>query len=70
MLLSIQPFKEMIRMKKVNLAVALFTGLFVAIIVVVSGYFMPDRNLLISSVIAILAALIGYTIGQFLFSKK
>ena len=57
-------------MKKINVGTALFTGLFVGIIVFLSDYFIPNTSLVISVIIAGLSGLVGGLIGNKLFQNK
>lgn len=57
-------------MKKGSIGMALFTGLFVGIVVFTSSFLIPDRNPFVSIAIAGLAGLIGGLIGNKLFSNK
>jgi xanthosine utilization system XapX-like protein len=57
-------------MKKANIRMALFTGLFVGIIVFLSEYIIPNTNLITSVLLAGLSALVGGLIGNKLFPNK
>jgi len=56
-------------MKIRNIDKALFTGIFVGIIIFIKEFFFPDINSFISIFIGALAALIGYLIGDKLLPK-
>lgn len=53
-----------------NIDRALFTGLFVGIIIFISEFFFPDTNSFISILIGTLAALIGFLIGDKILPKE
>ena len=53
-----------------NIDRALFTGLFVGIIIFISEFFFPDTNSFISIFIGALGALMGYLIGDKIFLKE
>ncbi|WP_182201687.1 hypothetical protein [Paraliobacillus salinarum] len=57
-------------MKIRNLDRALFTGLFVGIIIFIKEFFFPDTTTFMSILISALAALIGYFIGGKLLSRS
>lgn len=57
-------------MKKAKIRMALFTGLFVGIIVFLSEYIIPNTNLITSVLLAGLSALVGGLIGNKLFPNK
>ena len=57
-------------MKKLNIGVALFTGLFVGIIIFIKELFISDINVFLSILICALAALIGGLIGNKLFPNN
>ena len=54
-------------MKKGSIGMALFTGLFVGIVVLLSEYLIPNTSLITSVIIAGLSALVGGLIGNKLF---
>lgn len=54
-------------MKKGSIGMALFTGLFVGIVVFLSEYLIPNTSLISSVIIAGLSALVGGLIGNKLF---
>lgn len=54
-------------MKKGSIGMALFTGLFVGIVVFLSNYLIPNASLITSVIIAGLSALVGGLIGNKLF---
>jgi hypothetical protein len=57
-------------MKKANMGMALFTGLFVFMIVFLSEIFIPDKSFAFSVTIAATSALVGGLIGNKLFPKE
>lgn len=54
-------------MKKGSIGMALFTGLFVGVVVFLSEYLIPNTSLISSVIIAGLSALVGGLIGNKLF---
>ncbi|MFA9559517.1 hypothetical protein ACERII_19590 [Evansella sp. AB-rgal1] len=55
-------------MKSGSIGLALFTGLFVAIVVFISEYFIPNTSVITKVIISGLSALVGGLIGYKLFS--
>lgn len=53
-----------------NIDRALFTGVFVGIVIFIKEVFFSDMNTFISILIGGLAALIGYLIGDKILSRK
>ncbi|WP_096438965.1 hypothetical protein [Alteribacter populi] len=54
-------------MKNGSIRIALFTGLFVGIVVLLSEYFIPKTSLITNVIISGLSALVGGLIGYKLF---
>lgn len=57
-------------MKKSNLGRALFVGLFVGITSFIREFFFPNMNSLLSIFLIMVAALIGYWIGNKILIKR
>jgi len=57
-------------MKKINIGMALFTGIFVGIVAFLSEFFIPNTSIITSVIIAGLSALVGGLIGNKLFPNK
>lgn len=57
-------------LKKGSIGMALFTGLFVGIKVLLSGYLIPNTSLITSMIIAGLSALVGGLIENKIFLNK
>jgi len=57
-------------MKKGNISSAVFTGLFVGVIVFIRELLFPNISTLVSIIILALAASIGYLLGEKLFTGK
>jgi hypothetical protein len=61
---------EVTVLKKGGIGMALFTGIFVGIVVFLSEYFIPNTSLFTKVIIAGLSALISGLIGIKLFPNK
>lgn len=61
---------EVAVMKKGNIRVALFTGIFLGIVNFIFEYLIPDANLFTSIVISVVGVLVGWLIGSKLFPGK
>lgn len=57
-------------MKKGSSGMAIFTGLFVGIVVFLSEYLFPNTSLVIKVIIVGLSTLVGGLIGSMLFPNK